>query len=221
MTEENKTVEISYVPDDEAIEEGTVKKETDASCDNPHKKHQARTGQKRVKELEDMLAAAITERDENQDKYLRTLAEMDNFRKRVQRDKEEFQKYALSEFLLDLLVVFDNLDRALNACARPCGPDAAAGQRNMDNEKSIVSGVEMISKQFQDIFKKYNMVEIEALNKVFDPNLHQALNKEERENIAEPMVVEVYQKGFLYNGKLLKPSLVKVAIPADTEEAEE
>jgi len=217
MTEENTTVEISYVPDEEAIEETPEKKETDVSCQDPHKKHHTRTGQKRLKELEDMLAAAITERDESKDKYLRTLAEMDNFRKRVQREKEEFQKYALSEFLLDLLLIFDNLDRALKACTQPCVQGATAGQENGGSEKSIVSGVSMISKQFQEILKKNNVMEIEALNKVFDPNLHQALSREERENLAEPMVVEVYQKGFLYNGKLLKPSLVKVAIPVEEE----
>jgi molecular chaperone GrpE len=90
-----------------------------------------------------------------------------------------------------------------------------------NDEKSIVSGVEMIFKQFNDLLKKYNVIEIEALNKPFDPNLHQALSREESGEVDEPTVIEVYQKGFLYNGKLLKPTLTKVAIPEEKEEESE
>jgi molecular chaperone GrpE len=81
----------------------------------------------------------------------------------------------------------------------------------------------MIFKQFNELLKKYNVVEIDALNKPFDPNLHQALSKEESDDVTEPTISEVYQKGFLYNGKLLKPTLAKVTVPAEkiTETSED
>jgi molecular chaperone GrpE len=167
--------------------------------------------QDKIKELEESLETAKEEVVEYKDKYLRNLAEIDNFRKRVKKEKEEYQKYVLSDFLIDLLQVYDNMERALKASAAEA--DAAAA----NDETSIISGVEMIHRQFSDLLKKNNVVEIEALNQPFDPNVHQALTKEESEEVSEPMVAEVYQKGFLYNGKLLKPTLAKVAIPLEEE----
>jgi molecular chaperone GrpE len=76
-----------------------------------------------------------------------------------------------------------------------------------------------------DLLKKHNVAEIQALNKTFDPNIHQALSREEQEGIEEPTIIEVYQKGFMYNNKLLRPALTKVAIPVEEadkmEEVEE
>jgi molecular chaperone GrpE len=74
--------------------------------------------------------------------------------------------------------------------------------------------VEIIRKQLLDLLKKYHVVEIDALGKHFDPIFHEALSKEERPGIAKPVVVEVFQKGFTYNDKLLRPVLTKVAIPS-------
>lgn len=224
MTEEKekKTIDISYVPDEEDVEDTEQKGEDKTPKKTTVKKRPSpKELQKKLEEQEELLHKVIKERDEYKDNYLRTLAEMDNFRKRVQKDKEEYQKYALSEFFLDLLQIFDNLERALKAISSSADMEPAAGQEAAENEKSIISGIEMIYKQFSDLLKKYNVLEIDALNKVFDPNLHQALTKEEREGITEPIVVEIYQKGFLYNGKLLKPTLAKVAIPIETEETEE
>jgi len=75
----------------------------------------------------------------------------------------------------------------------------------------------MTYKQLYELLKKYNTIEIESLGKPFNPNFHQALSKEERDDIKEPIVVGVYQKGFMYNDKLLRPTLVKVAVPIKTE----
>jgi molecular chaperone GrpE len=146
------------------------------------------------------LKIAIAEREEFKDKYLRGLAEMDNFRKRMKKEREDFQKYALTELLLDLLQIYDNLERALKA-------------KTTELDKGIVSGVEMIRRQFLDLLKKNQVLEIDALGRHFDPAFHEALSKEEREGISKPVVVEVYQKGFIYNDKLLRPALTKVAVP--------
>ncbi len=222
MTDQQDTVEISYVPDDEP-DKNQKKKEAAQS----HKKIPARKRtstkklQHKIEEQQETIEAALEERDEFKDKYLRNLAEIDNFRKRVKKEKEEFQRYVLSEFLLDLLQVYDNLERALKAKTPSEKQSSVLDLLKDDDEKSIVSGVEMIFKQFTDLLKKYNVIEIEALNEPFDPNLHQALSKEESGEVDEPRVVEVYQKGFLYNGKLLKPTLTKVAIPKTIEEVSE
>lgn len=202
MAEESKDG-IGYVLDDgDQDKEGVQADEKNAEIDlNPKKKIVAKKIFHKVHELEETLQKVVVERDELKDKYLRGLAEIDNFRKRVKKEKEEFQKYVLSEFLIDLLQIYDNLERALKA-------------KSVENEKGIIAGVEIIRKQLLDLLKKYHVVEIDALGKHFDPVFHEALSKEERPGIAKPVVVEIYQKGFTYNDKLLRPVLTKVAIPS-------
>lgn len=202
MAEESKDG-IGYVLDDgDQDKEGVQADEKNAEIDlNPKKKIVAKKIYHKVHELEETLQKVVVERDELKDKYLRGLAEIDNFRKRVKKEKEEFQKYVLSEFLIDLLQIYDNLERALKATS-------------VENEKGIIAGVEIIRKQLLDLLKKYHVVEIDALGKHFDPVFHEALSKEDRPGIAKPVVVEIYQKGFTYNDKLLRPVLTKVAIPS-------
>jgi molecular chaperone GrpE len=202
MTADENKEGIGYVPDDSEEETDEAKaRDKNAHEDEAYKKRAAaRKARHKVPEPEDILKKTTAERDEFKDKYLRGLAEIDNFRKRMKKEKDEFQKYVLTEFLLDLLPIYDNLERALKA-------------KNLETEKGIVSGVEMIRRQFLDMLKKHHVYEIDALGKPFDPAFHEALNKEEREGISKPVVVEVYQKGFLYHDKLLRPAMTKVAIP--------
>jgi molecular chaperone GrpE len=201
MTDESKDG-IGYVPDDsDQDKDGVQAEEKNGDVDaNAKKKNSAKKPHHKIHELEETLQKVVVERDELKDKYLRGLAEIDNFRKRVKKEKEEFQKYVLGEFLVDLLQILDNLERALKATS-------------IENEKGIIAGVEIIRKQLLDLLKKYHVVEIDALGKHFDPIFHEALSKEERPGIAAPTVVEVYQKGFTYNDKLLRPVLTKVAVP--------
>jgi len=213
MTEQKRTVEISYPPEEEVNEAKGAGTNKRVSKTTPKKKSAQKKHQKKVKDQQELIEKLEKERDEYKDNYLRNLAEVDNFRKRVKKEKEEFQKFVLSEFFLELLPIVDNLERALKAKE---GPD-----ENSADEQSIVSGVEMIYKQLLDLLKKNKVEEIEALDRIFDPNLHQALSKEEKEGITDPLVVEVYQKGFLYNDKLLRPSLAKVAIPLEEDESDE
>lgn len=222
MTDHDDIVELSYTPDEEEeIEEkaGADKQKEEGECEHTSaapvrkKAHGAKKVHKKIKELLESVQKLTEERDELKDKYLRHLAEMDNFRKRVKKEKEEFQKYALADFLLGLLEVLDNLERALKARVSTAEPQNAPAPST--NEKSIISGIEMIHKQLLDILRKNGVEEIDALGKNFDPNIHQALSKEEREGITAPVVLEVYQKGFTYNGKLLRAALTKVAMPAE------
>jgi len=214
MTEQKRTVEISYPPDEEGVNEAKSEEtKKTVSKTAPKKKSAQKKLPKKMKDQKELIEKLEKERDEYKDNYLRNLAEVDNFRKRVKKEKEEFQKFVLSEFFLDLLPIVDNLDRALKAKEGP--------EENSADEQSIISGVEMIYKQLLDLLKKSKVEEIEALDHIFDPNLHQALSKEEKEGITDPLVVEVYQKGFLYNDKLLRPTLAKVAIPLEEDESDE
>jgi molecular chaperone GrpE len=216
--DQGDVVEISYVPDDEDKPDDEVPEETKTKKVSHKKKTAAvKKIQKRIKDLEEAVESITKEKDEFKDKYLRSLAEVDNFRKRIQKEKEDYRKYVLGEFLLNLLDVYDNFERALKVKA----PSEPPGEPGVNDARSILSGVEMIYKQLTDLFKKNKVEEIDALGKTFDPNIHQALSKEEREGITDPVILEVYQKGFLYNGKLLRPTLAKVAVPKEPGEDDE
>jgi molecular chaperone GrpE len=145
------------------------------------------------------------ELDEFKDKYLRKLADMENLKKRVEREKIEFQQFALSDLLLELLLVLDNFERAMET-------------KDAVNGKSFREGVEMIYRQYLDLLMKKGVKPLEFKGKKFDPNLQQALITEESEEVEEPEVSEEFQKGYLLHNRLLRPAIVKVKIPKKKEE---
>ncbi len=134
--------------------------------------------------------------DELYDKYLRMLAEYDNFKKRTQKEKDELYSFAVSDTLEKLLPVLDNLERAADAAA----------------EKSPLSdGVKMVLKQFGETLEKMDVTPIEAVGKEFDPNIHNAVMHVEDEEVSANTVVEEFQKGYKYKEKVIRHSMVKVA----------
>lgn len=160
-----------------------------------------------VKELKTNLKKQISEikllKKENKkltDEYLRKIAEMENLRKRLEREKSEFYQYALSNFLEELLVVLDNFERALESESKGDG-------------KSLQEGIEMIYKQYQNLLMKQGLASIELKGKKFDPYLHQAFMTEESEDVKEPEISEEIQKGYMLHNRLLRPTLVKVKVP--------
>lgn len=160
-----------------------------------------------VKELKTNLKKQISEikllKKENKkltDEYLRKIAEMENLRKRLEREKSEFYQYALSNFLEELLVVLDNFERALESESKGDG-------------KSLREGIEMIYKQYQNLLMKQGLASIELKGKKFDPHLHQAFMTEESEDVKEPEISEEIQKGYMLHNRLLRPTLVKVKVP--------
>jgi len=207
MSENEDIVDISFEPVKEDIDDNEAEINLSKSKKvTKNKKNSDKKLLKKIQEQEKVLETVIKERDDYKDKFLRNLAEIDNFRKRMKKEKDEFKRYILGDFLTNLLEVVDNIERALNV-----------NSENVD-DKSILTGVEMIYKQIMDLLKKNNVIEIEALGKAFDPNLHQALSREEKTDVTEPTVIEVYQKGFIYNEKLLRPALTKVAVPLEVED---
>ena len=159
---------------------------------------------KRDHELKDLKQELETLRADSaavKDRYLRAAAEMDNQRKRLDRDRTEYLQYAQGELLKELLAVVDNFDRAL---ANPAGAVEGTG---------FLAGVELIAKQLQDLIRKRGVTPIAALGAPFDPTVHQAVLTEEAEDVAEPMIGEELQKGYRLHDRLLRPALVKVRVP--------
>ena len=154
----------------------------------------------RMKKKDAQLRLFKKEIQELKEQNLRKIADMENLKKRLAREKTEFYQYALSDFLRELFTVLDNFERAL-------------GSKDQGDGKSLREGIEMIYKQYQDLLIKYGAKPIETNDKKFDPHLHQAFITEESEDVDEPEVIEELQKGYTLHNRLLRPALVKVAVP--------
>jgi molecular chaperone GrpE len=146
----------------------------------------------------DALQAAQQERDTLRDRLLRTAAEFDNFRKRVDRERRELSELAASDILSELLPIVDNFERALQAPA-PAEAD------------SFRTGVEMIHRQMLDLLRKRGVKPIEALGANFDPNFHQAVIHEASPDHRDGEVMAELQRGYMLGDRLLRPAMVKVA----------
>jgi len=147
----------------------------------------------------DDLSRAVEERDQLRDRLLRTTAEFDNFRKRVDRDRREMADRAAESLLLDLLPVVDDLERALAVEATGEGADAYR------------RGVELIHKQLSELLARRGVKVLDALGADFDPHLHQAVASEPADGRRDGEVVDVLRTGYLLNDRLLRPAMVKVA----------
>jgi len=139
------------------------------------------------------------------DRYLRTVADFENYRKRSEREKDEFRKYALTNMLRDLLPVLDNFDRALDHAAE--GDD-------------FHKGVLLIYKQLYDILQKAGLKPLDEVNVRFNPNIHEAVISEENPSVPSQTVTAVLQKGYFLHDRLLRPALVKVAVGGDEQRDE-
>jgi molecular chaperone GrpE len=149
--------------------------------------------------LREHLEAKEKEAKENYDRYLRQVADLENFRKRASREREEAIRFANEALVKDLLPVVDNLERAV------------AHAKDGDNGKPLVEGVEMVLRGFFDTLAKHGVVPITAVGQRFDPEKHEAMAETES-GIYEPnTVVEEYHKGYLLRDRLLRPALVSVA----------
>ena len=147
----------------------------------------------------DPLAEALAEVEKYKDLYLRERAEMENFRKRTQRDKEETRIFNRKELLLGVLPVLDNLERAL----------VHAGQGG--ESQGLLEGVSMTLQQFRKVIEDYGARPIIAVGAPFDANLHQAMAQVETEEQPPGTVVSEFQRGYLLQDRLLRPAMVVVA----------
>jgi molecular chaperone GrpE len=135
----------------------------------------------------------------NYDRYLRALAELENYKKRMNRDRAELMRYAGEDLLMEILPVVDNLERTL----------AHTGQTT--DVQKVVEGVQLIYRQFMKSLEKSGVAWIDKAPCVFDPAVHQALQRVEDKSVPDDTVVVVLQKGYTLNGKVVRPAMVKVA----------
>lgn len=145
---------------------------------------------------EEQEKAGTSEEDETwSEKYTRLMADFQNFRKRTEKEKADVYSYANEKIMTDLLAVLDNFERAL---ASECKDEAYA------------DGMKMIFKQLSDILTASGLEEIDAVGQDFDPNFHHAVLTDNNDDFDSGKVTEVLQKGYKLNGKVIRPSMVKV-----------
>ncbi len=145
---------------------------------------------------QDEIRRLLEERDRLNDRLLRSLADFDNYRKRMQKEAGEQRALALAEGLRALLPVLDGFERAL----------AAGGSAD-----DLRRGVELMARQFQDNTRRLGLEPIASLGQPFDPHWHEAIEVVERDDVADNTVIEELQRGYRLNGRLVRPAMVKVA----------
>ena len=160
-----------------------------------------------VKELETKLAAKEQEAKENYDRFLRVSAEFENYRKRSAREMSDFKKFANESLLKEILLIADNLELALSSATE-----------NKNSEGSVREGVHLTLKEVQKILENFGVKPIDALEKPFDPNFHQAMMQEESEEHPEQIVLRELQKGYMIHDRLLRPAMVVVSKSKEQKE---
>lgn len=138
---------------------------------------------------------------DNKDQFLRTMAELDNVRKRFERDKVEFVKYANEGIINQFLNILDDLERTVKA----------AGEKHQDYE-AFLKGVEMVMAHIYEMLKKNDVKRIDAVGKPFDPNCHEILMQQESNEHDDGKVIEEFQKGYCLGERVIRTSKVKVAV---------
>jgi len=174
---------------------------------NENTKNDKKTDETSVEEaatVED-ISKANKEEVDYKSKYFYVAAEMDNYRKRVEREKENLVKYGNEKVMSDLLDVADNFDRTIGML-----------KGDQDQKvKNLVIGLDMVQKQFLDTMGKHGLSLIEALGKEFDPNFHEAVAQEYAEGTKPNEVIKEFQKGYSLNGRVIRAS--KVVVSSDKQ----
>lgn len=152
----------------------------------------------KLKEYEELKEKAKLA-DERLEILMRTQAEFENSKKRMEKEKAEFIKFANDELISRFLPILDNFRLAV---------------KTIDSNhsiKDIITGIELIDKQFEDTLKEFGLEEIKSVGEKFDPHYHKAIAHEETDEYEDGVIMEEFQKGYLLNGRLLRPAVVKVA----------
>ena len=187
----NKEVNLQNTRDDKK----NLNNQDKSNNDSPNGKNLELVLQKQIEDLKE--------------EKLRLLAEMDNLRKRTEKDKIDSIKYGSANLARDMLSPGDNLSRALDSISS-----------DLDNPKSLknlVEGLKLVEKEFMTILEKHGVKKIEALQKKFDHDFHQAILKVETDEFEEGMVVQEAQSGFIMHDRLLRPSIVGVSTKPEKE----
>ena len=180
------------------------------AADTDSKKDTRKTAADPMKELEEKFQKSEEEAKQSYDRFLRVSAEFENYKKRSAREMEDFRKYANQSLVRELLPVVDNLELAIKS---------AKENKNIDT--SLLDGVDLTLKEILKIFEKFNVKEIEAFGRTFDPRYHEAVMREETDKHPENSITNELQKGYMIHDRLLRPSMVVVAAPRKQEDDKE
>ena len=150
------------------------------------------------------IAALRAEAADLKDRLLRAHAEVENIRKRAEREKEETAKYAVTRFARDIVNVGDNFQRAIDAV-----PPGAAEQDSA--LKSFLEGVTLTERELLNVLDRHGIKRVQPINEPFNPHLHQAVMEMQRTDVAPGTIVQVFQAGFIIEDRILRPAMVAVA----------
>jgi len=180
--------------------------EEEAFAEKKHsKKPEAAGPGDSIESLESELEAAQQEAKENYDRLLRVSAEFENYKKRTEREMADFRKFANESILKEILILVDNLERALSS----------SGDQPHE-ESCVVEGVSLTINEIMKVFDKFSVKPIEALERPFDPNFHEAVMQEETDEYPENTVLKEFQKGYMIHDRLLRPAMVAVSKAKET-----
>ena len=178
----------------EELGKETKESEENSSSDREEKNDEAKDDKKEVSET-DTLKEKLKEEE---DKYKRLLAEFDNYRKRTEKEKLSMFDFGASQILTKILPIIDNIERAIESV------------KEEDKNNSVYEGLDKIYKQVSKVLEEIDVKPIEALNKKFDANLHNAVMTDEESEAEVDTITEELQKGYTYKGDVIRHSMVKV-----------
>lgn len=211
---ENAVSEEQQKENTTSVEENQAKAQEEASDSSKEKAQDKKLDKKERKALEKLqqeLEETKTKADENWNEYLRACAELENTKRRMQRDIENAHKYAVEKFVLELLPVKDSLEMGLEATK----------EQNANIDK-LVEGTELTLKMFNDAVNKFGVEVVDPVDQPFNPEFHQAMSMQESHLKPPNTVLSVMQKGYTLNGRLVRPAMVVVskasAKPGDSDD---
>jgi len=190
---------VSNEPQDHSAEEVEESASEAVEQENVQDAEQAEPLEGTV-ELDSVSEVLTEEIAELKEQVLRAQAETQNARRRAEQDVEKARKFALEKFVADLLPVADNLERAIDA-----------GNADDEAQKAVLEGVELTLKSLQETLKKYKVEAISPEGEPFDPQLHQAMSMVPNPDVEPNTVLNVFQKGYTLNGRLVRPAMVVVS----------
>ena len=168
---------------------------------------------RQVKNVNDDISKLNEEIESLKEEKLRTLAEMENLRKRFEKDKIDSIRYGNHNIARDMLTLGDNLSRALDAIS--------SDEKRSESFNNLIDGLKIVQKEFVTILEKHGVKKIESINKKFDHNYHQAMLEVETDEFNEGYVVQEIQSGFTLHDRLLRPSMVGVSKKPENKKKEQ
>ena len=197
---EKKTKTTATTGNGEDVEQAKPREDASGGAPSPAEEHKKRkTKEELIREQERIIEERGKEIAELKDRLLYQQAEFENFKKLKMKEKQETLRFGNEMLIKELLPVIDNLERAIDHASKT------------NESKTIVEGVDLTLSGLLKVMEKFGVHRVEALNKKFDPNLHEAVFQEEREDMEPGTVVGELQKGYIMDGRLLRPAMVSVA----------